>query len=549
MAEHDDIGVISLRRAVSLFLMLFLALASLPAFADELVEGARGEEVERFQQRLADLGYLDGSVDGIFGKQTTEAVSAFQDLNGLTVTGLVDADTREAVFGAQARSLRVSYARGDEGDGVRLLQERLVFLGFLTDDADGQYGKNTQSAVEDYQEHLVAQGLTWVRVTGTATSVTQEYLFDESRSTYLYDLHLTDEDAEVRRLERRLHALGYLDGEPDSVFDSYTESVVRAFQQAAGLDATGVADRATIDAAFSTDAPVAERFVAHDIYSGDEGEAVTAVQRAMAQYGMLAAEPDGVYGSDTEEALERFYDHLFENGSPYAENFAMYDGVSASAQDLLATEDFFFYHGDIEHGDTGEDVERLQRRLYTLYYISKGVMDGKVGDKTEAAIREFQKNNRLEETGVANEETQRALFSANAVAKNTKYKLVVRISEQRVYVYGLNSFGEYELDRDFICSTGLGNSTPPGIYTTSTEPLSRWQYFQKFKCWAQYSFRITGDIWFHSVLYDAPDTSTLRYGSVYALGQKASHGCVRLRVEDAKWIYENCGDGTIVVVQ
>ena len=488
MAEHDDIGVISLRRAVSLFLMLFLALASLPAFADELVEGARGEEVERFQQRLADLGYLDGSVDGIFGKQTTEAVSAFQDLNGLTVTGLVDADTRETVFGAQARSLRVSYARGDEGDGVRLLQEHIVFLGFLTDDADG-------------------------------------------------------------RLERRLHALGYLDGESDSVFDSYTESVVRAFQQAAGLDATGVADRATIDAAFSTDAPVAERFVAHDIYSGDEGEAVTAVQRAMAQYGMLAAEPDGVYGSDTEEALERFYDHLFENGSPYAENFAMYDGVSASAQDLLATEDFFFYHGDIEHGDTGEDVERLQRRLYTLYYISKGVMDGKVGDKTEAAIREFQKNNRLEETGVANEETQRALFSANAVAKNTKYKLVVRISEQRVYVYGLNSFGEYELDRDFICSTGLGNSTPPGIYTTSTEPLSRWQYFQKFKCWAQYSFRITGDIWFHSVLYDAPDTSTLRYGSVYALGQKASHGCVRLRVEDAKWIYENCGDGTIVVVQ
>ena len=208
MAEHDDIGVIALRRAGALFLMLFLTLASLPAFADELVEGARGEEVERFQQRLADLGYLDGSVDGIFGKQTTEAVSAFQDLNGLTGTGLVDADTREAVFGAQARSLRISYARGDEGDGVRLLQERLVFLGFLTDDADGQYGKNTQSAVEDYQEHLVAQGLTWVRVTGTATSVTQEYLFNESRSTYLYDLHLTDEDAEVRRLERRLHALG-----------------------------------------------------------------------------------------------------------------------------------------------------------------------------------------------------------------------------------------------------------------------------------------------------------------------------------------------------
>ena len=137
---------------------------------------------------------------------------------------------------------------------------------------------------------------------------------------------------------------------------------------------------------------------------------------------------------------------------------------------------------------------------YTLYYISKGVIDGSIGAKTEAAIREFQANNRLEETGVADEATQRALFSATAIAKNTKYKLVVSINDQRVYVYGLNTFGEYELDRTFICSTGLGNSTPPGIYTTTTEPLNRWQYFQKFECWAQYSFRITGDIWFHSCL-------------------------------------------------
>ena len=150
---------------------------------------------------------------------------------------------------------------------------------------------------------------------------------------------------------------------------------------------------------------------------------------------------------------------------------------------------------------------------------------------------------------MADEATQRALFSATAIAKNTKYKLVVSINDQRVYVYGLNSFGEYELDDTFICSTGLGDSTPTGIYTTSTEPLNRWQYFQKFKCWAQYSFRITGDIWFHSVLYSAPNTRSLRYGSVSALGRKASHGCVRLRVEDAQWIYENCDEGTIVVVQ
>ena len=59
-----------------------------------------------------------------------------------------------------------------------------------------------------------------------------------------------------------------------------------------------------MDALFASDAPVAERFVAHDIHSGDTGDAVLAVQKSLAQYGMLGEEPDGVFGSATEDALE-----------------------------------------------------------------------------------------------------------------------------------------------------------------------------------------------------------------------------------------------------
>ena len=111
---------------------------------------------------------------------------------------------------------------------VQALQQRLIQLGFLDDEADGKYGKNTESAVEDFQEHLIAQGVENVSATGAATPITQEYLFDETRSTFLKELSLGDEDGEVRRLERRLRNLGYLDEEPDSVFDDYTLAVVKA---------------------------------------------------------------------------------------------------------------------------------------------------------------------------------------------------------------------------------------------------------------------------------------------------------------------------------
>lgn len=51
--------------------------------------GSRGEEVRRIQQKLKDLGYAVGSVDGIFGLQTQKAVLEFQRKNGLNADGIV----------------------------------------------------------------------------------------------------------------------------------------------------------------------------------------------------------------------------------------------------------------------------------------------------------------------------------------------------------------------------------------------------------------------------------------------------------------------------
>ena len=62
----------------------------------------------------------------------------------------------------------------------------------------------------------------------------------------------------------------------------------------------------------------------------------------------------------------------------------------------------------------------------------------------------------------------------------------------------------------------------------------------------QYATQIVQGILFHSVPYLRQDKSTLKYEEYDKLGTSASDGCIRLTVEDAKWIYDNCDSGTLV---
>jgi len=535
-----------LRRTLALVAALLLVLCFSAALAEEISPGARGDGVVQIQARLLELNYLTGPADGVYGRQTAGAVEVFQVAHALPATGSVDGATGAMLFSEGAKALPPGLRKDDEGDEVLALQKRLILLGFLDGGADGKYGKQTEKAVTAFQRHLIAQGMS-VPASGEATPVTRELLANAGRSTYLTDILPGDKAGEALRVERRLRDLGYLDAKPDDGYDEYAARAALAFQRAAGIPETGVVDKITVDALFSEGAPAAERFVAHDIKEGDRSRAVEAVQARLAQYGFLAAYPDGKFSGGTTAALERFYNYLVETGNPRAELFSEKGMLGADAQDLLEDEDFFAYRVDVKRDAPEGEVLRLQRRLHTLFYLGEGSITGIFGDVTAAAVKLFQGSNRLSQTGVADEATLRELFSRRAVGNWTKYLLKISLDDQRVYAYGLNSFGEYELDREMICSTGLGNSTPRGIFL-SARPLNRWHYFEKFECWAQYSYQIQGDILFHSVLYSGRSERTLRSSSVYALGRKASHGCVRLRVEDAKWLFENCDRGTVVVV-
>ena len=69
-----------------------------------LKKGSSGEDVQKLQLRLMELGYDPGSADGLFGSGTKEAVKDFQKRNSLSVDGVAGTRTQQRLYSAEAAS-------------------------------------------------------------------------------------------------------------------------------------------------------------------------------------------------------------------------------------------------------------------------------------------------------------------------------------------------------------------------------------------------------------------------------------------------------------
>ncbi|MDF2944466.1 MAG: hypothetical protein K0S01_3324 [Herbinix sp.] len=144
------------------------------------------------------------------------------------------------------------------------------------------------------------------------------------------------------------------------------------------------------------------------------------------------------------------------------------------------------------------------------------------------------------------------LMSTQEASAVEQKKIPYLIKVNRIY----NTITIYEKDeagnmkepvKAMICSVGdKGTETIRGTFQTKEK--YRWKALMG-DVWGQYSTRIVGGILFHSVYYyENGNPASLASREFNKLGSAASHGCIRLTVEDAKWIYDNCAIGTTVVI-
>ncbi len=112
--------------------------------------GDRSDEIEEYQKLLYAKGYLTYAPDGIYGKQTQNAVRRFQEENGLVVDGCLGRSTIELLKSGTADSF--AFNVGMEGADVQRIQERLAHYGYLkSSQVTGYYGDKTKEAVKAFQ--------------------------------------------------------------------------------------------------------------------------------------------------------------------------------------------------------------------------------------------------------------------------------------------------------------------------------------------------------------------------------------------------------------
>ncbi len=134
---------------------------------------------------------------------------------------------------------------------------------------------------------------------------------------------------------------------------------------------------------------------------------------------------------------------------------------------------------------------------------------------------------------------KRKLDVTKQLKQNTYFRIEVNLSKNMVMIYAKDGNKGYTIPvKAMVCSAGMpGHRTITGNYSRLSRAGS-WHVL-RYNSVGQYCTRISGPYLFHSVVYT-------RYGDKYSLqkkeynklGKSASHGCIRLQVADAKWIYD-----------
>ena len=247
-------------------------------------------EIATIQAQLNKKGCSVGTVDGIAGPATYNAVISFQNKNGLTADGQVGTATWDILFDTVSggttytRILKVTSPLM-QGDDVKAVQNKLNSLGYNCGTADGEVGLATWNAL--FSSSSNSTGSSYTRL----LKVTSPLMYGE----------------DIKAVQNKLNSLGYNCGTADGYYGNATKNAVISFQSAKGIDTDGVVGPTTWKLLFNSSSNGSDYSrilkVTSPLMYGDD---VKAVQNKLNSLGYNCGTADGYYGNATRSAVISF---------------------------------------------------------------------------------------------------------------------------------------------------------------------------------------------------------------------------------------------------
>lgn len=324
---------------------------------------------------------------------------------------------------------------GDHGNDVRKMQQALYQLGYLSSEADGKFGSQTEAAVRCFQQKNSLE------VDGVAGRATLELLYhlDRQQSTQTvamgntiltygffrnrYDRIDASETSErIQQLQQALKCIGY-DLTIDGKFGKETQKAVLQFQKRYSLQQDGIAGKNTLQLLDKLAISYNENAFFRNLRKGDAGKDVLTLQRYLSKLGYYHEKQDGKFGAKTEKAVKKFQQNngLDKDGIVGKQTLDKLTTLMSStlpeATPTLSPTVLPIVTPEPNHilkkNTSGNAVISLQRALAFLDYRTStlGVYD----NTTIAGVRDFQKRNGLSVDGIAGDVTLNCLYSGHAI--------------------------------------------------------------------------------------------------------------------------------------
>lgn len=172
------------------------------------------------------------------------------------------------------------------------------------------------------------------------------------------------------------------------------------------------------------------------------------------------------------------------------------------------------------------EISEIENKINSIKLFREEYVDEDTEYTSNAILQEITPNN----------------INTLSIVSKTPYLIYLSLSKQTTYVYK-NIDNSWSLKKEFLCSTGIeGQETPKGIFYITNR--GDWFYSDEFKQGGKYWIQFMGDYLFHSVPFDESQSTVLDD----TLGTPSSHGCIRLKVDDVKWLYDNLPNDTKIII-